>query len=104
MPWKPCTSSNNASVNMKLGPNAYRGISNLRLVDLVGNASNRRTYKGDGNPKAKLTWDDVREIREDVKRGKISSQAYAAEYGVSRRTIDHLIAGRTWIEPTNPVF
>lgn len=51
---------------------------------------------GDRHPQAKLTYEKVREIRRDYRRG--AAEAFAAKYGVSVNTIYHVVAGDRWRE------
>lgn len=58
--------------------------------------------RGEGSSSAKLTWDDVREIRRRYAAGGVTQTALCREYGVSPGTMCVLLQGKTWIEP-NPV-
>ncbi len=49
---------------------------------------------GEGNPRAKLTWEKVRAIRKDDR----AQGAIAAEHGVSRSLISSIKSGRYWKE------
>jgi len=49
---------------------------------------------GDGNPKAKLTSKDVRDIR--ARRAFVSGIDLSKEYGVAENTISNIITGKTW--------
>lgn len=60
----------------------------------------RGDSSGERNPKARLTWDDVRRIRRmyaDGMRGK-RQQDVADEYGVTQTTISGILRGVTWRE------
>lgn len=53
---------------------------------------------GEGNPKAKLTWKDVREIRE-LYTAKIFTQVeLGIIYGVVQSTIKDIVRNKTWVE------
>ena len=63
---------------------------------------NRRRHKrpgaaGEGNPRAKLTWAAVREIR--ALKGQMSQDKIARQFGVSVSTVGLVLTGRTWAEP-----
>jgi HNH endonuclease len=47
-------------------------------------------------PQTKLNESQVREIRKRYAAGGISHGQLAIEYGVSRRTITHVVRGTTW--------
>jgi hypothetical protein len=54
--------------------------------------------------RAKLTSDQVAEIRTRYGRGDVTYQRLAREYGVSAPTIGQIINGSTWKDaPANPV-
>jgi hypothetical protein len=52
--------------------------------------------KGEANPGAKLTEDDVRRIRHRYAAGDVSQLALAAEFGVSQYVILSCVKRRTW--------
>lgn len=65
-------------------------------------SSNPRAIYGARNGHAKLTWDDVREIRRHHSEGA-SCDALAKRYGVHGGTVRAIIRNETWGEPeTNP--
>lgn len=51
---------------------------------------------GEANPRAKLTWENVRAIR--ALGGKVTQEKIAALYGVSRRAVGMILQGTTWKE------
>ena len=63
---------------------------NVRARGLAGN-----TAKGVENGRAKLTEDDVAEIKLQLRRG-VSNKTLAEHYGVDRRAIWGIAAGRVW--------
>lgn len=70
------------------------------IPDPLGPITMRR--KGPPSHEARLSvldWDKAREIRRLHAAG-ISTKDLAARYGVARITIQQLLAGRTWKEPT----
>ena len=56
-----------------------------------------RPGSGESNHNAKLTWEQVREIR--ALRGTVPHRVLAERYGVSRPVISRLLEGAMWIEP-----
>lgn len=54
--------------------------------------------RGEGNHKAKLTWEKVREIRRIYSEGGQTQRSLASEYGVSKGAIQALLEGKSWIE------
>jgi hypothetical protein len=82
-------------------------IENLRYDTAKGNQADRdkhgRTQKGEQHYRAKLTIAEVREIRatykgrkDRYKPGHIQQIDLMAKYGIGRRTLQHILAGRTW--------
>lgn len=53
-----------------------------------------RSTRGEKNPKAKLTWDDVRAIRASTEPVRV----LADTYGVSVSQIGHILKNRRWVE------
>lgn len=57
-----------------------------------------RVAPGERNGRAKLSWDDVREIR----AGRVTGLSYsqlATKFNVTITNIRHIIKGVTWVEP-----
>jgi group I intron endonuclease len=54
-----------------------------------------KTRVGEGNPAKKLSWRDAQDIRESKKTG-IRSAVLAAKYHVDVKTINNIVAFRTW--------
>ncbi len=55
-----------------------------------------QSYRGESNPAAKLTEDDVRNIIDKLRDTKISIQNLAKEYGVHYNTISNINRCKTW--------
>ena len=55
-----------------------------------------RDVRGEGNPQAKLTADQVRDIRRRFARGGITKTALANEHAVCGATISNCLSGRSW--------
>lgn len=78
-------------------------LENLRLVDEKGNAENRRSYRGEGNPASKIKEETVREIRKEYRqRNKkkyhhgVSYDALAKKYKVSKSLIAQILRNEIW--------
>jgi len=57
------------------------------------------TLKGDKHPKAKLTWNEVNEIRQKYKEKKYSTLTLAKMYGICNRTMNCLLNNISWYDP-----
>lgn len=57
-----------------------------------------RIAAGEEAGPAKLTWEDVREIRRRFPETEEAIQATAGEFGVARRTVYRILRGETWRE------
>lgn len=74
-------------------------VSNLEWIERSKNSAIRKN-KGAGNTnhEAKLSWEQVREIRERYKNEKISYDKLKDEYNVSKTCIAEIIRGESWKE------
>ena len=72
-------------------------IENLRWITRSHNA--RRSIMGENSPRAKLTWEQVTEIRELYARGNITKTRLGELYGVHRKTIRQIIEHKKWLVP-----
>jgi hypothetical protein len=54
--------------------------------------------KGENSGRAKLTWEQVREIRELHSKGGVSQRQLGRMFRVDNKTIQAIIQNRTWIE------
>ena len=63
-------------------------------------ATERRNYKlfGEAHPNAKLTREQVIQIRKEIQVPGTSRAWLAKKLGVSRTTIDNIVRGITWRE------
>ena len=52
----------------------------------------------ESHARAKLTWDDVREIRRSFDAGEAGQTVLAERHGVSKGNIDFIVKRQTWIE------
>ncbi|WP_327345979.1 hypothetical protein [Streptomyces europaeiscabiei] len=76
----------------------YLGSQQQNVADMV---SAGRHAHGERNGHARLTAKQVQGIRE--RAGTVIQGALAAEFGVSRQAIAHVIHGRTWGDNQGPV-
>ena len=53
-------------------------------------------FKGEKNPRAKLNWEKVNDIRSKYSTGKYSYKKLSEEYGVTKPTIGHIVNNITW--------
>ena len=52
--------------------------------------------RGESHPQAKLTRDQVREIRELLAQGDLAHREIAERFSISRPAITHINTGRSW--------
>lgn len=57
--------------------------------------------KGENNPCVRLTWEQVRYIREEVKAKRETQAAMAKKFCVNPVTIHMIVAGKNWKEPVS---
>lgn len=55
-----------------------------------------RMHPGERSHSARLTTEQVAEIRRRYAESPVSSRVFAEEFGVNRRTISALLSGRSW--------
>ena len=56
------------------------------------------SLKGDKNPRAQLTWEQVREVRNLYNTGQYLQRELAEKFHVSRGCMTHILTNRTWRE------
>jgi len=56
----------------------------------------RMEFHGEGNGRARLTWEKVREMRAIYARGGITTRELARQFGVGRATTARVISGKAW--------
>lgn len=77
----------------------FLGTNAENLADMASKGRARvgdRRRTGAANPRAKLTEEQVREIRLRYAAGGVSQDALAAGYGVSQVAVSHIVRGLTW--------
>lgn len=62
-----------------------------------------RDQKGEKNNRAKLTWDQVREIRRRWMKENVTQVQLSIEYDVSTSAISNIISRKSWAEDVAPV-
>lgn len=73
--------------HLELGTNA----DNMRDMSTRG-----RSLRGEKNPKAKLTEDDVRTIRRRYAEEGISTTRLGDEYGISSPMVSYIVLRKNW--------
>ena len=71
-------------------------LCNLRLVSAAGNARNRRSYSGIGNPAAKINH----AMADNIRTHYLFSHSYAktsTEFNVSRSLVAQIVRKEAWI-------
>jgi len=61
------------------------------------------TPRGERHSAAKLTDDQVRELRRRWQVGGVQQKQLAAEYGVSRGVVSEILSGKSWRHLLNPI-
>jgi hypothetical protein len=93
--------NNLAEVNHKDGVKTNNAVENLEWMSHLQNVLHSFTIgvqsnKGSKNPIAKLTEDQVREIRATYVRKKGNRKIFAERYGVAEGTIKGVVLGKSW--------
>lgn len=70
-------------------------LDNMRDMIGKGRARHDVTPRGEAHPQARLTVDQVREIRRRVSAGE-SRKAVAVDLGVDKTTVAKIVSGRLW--------
>lgn len=82
-------------------------LSNLAWGTRIENMQDRKRHgtddAGERAPRAKLTNDQARKIRERYAAGGITQAALAAEYGLSTPGVTNIIQGYSYIEAGGPI-
>ena len=67
-------------------------------------SKNHADFSGENSHVAKLTWEQVREIRRRYKEEKIFQSQLALEYGVKQMQISRIILNKVWKEDSYKIF
>jgi hypothetical protein len=74
----------------------WLGTHNDNMRDMKRKGRRLGVNTGEENGAAKLTWEDVDEIRARYEAGGISQEALATEYDVTQTAIYRIVRGKTW--------
>jgi DNA-binding MarR family transcriptional regulator len=92
-----------AQVRHRDGERLNNWAENLTWGTAAENWEDRRRHGmdncGEWNGLAKLTWEQVREIRTRYAAGGVTQTELAAEYGVTPSNLGPILTGETWIDP-----
>lgn len=77
----------NRAVNLKWG---------TRSENAIDRQSHSTTQCGEASVTAKLTWEQVRQIRSEYASGGSTHRSLAARYGVTKSAITSIVASKTW--------
>ena len=72
-------------------------MSKIRLLNL--NKNPELIKRGEESGQSKLTWEEVKEIRNIYGLRLISHEMLANKYEISRRTIGFVLSNKTWYDP-----
>lgn len=73
-----------------------RKLSPERLAKFLSYRTTPKTFPGESNPRAVLTWAKVREIRALYAAGGHSQQSLAEQFGVKQVAISRIIRNVSW--------
>lgn len=79
----------------------FRHLIPMTHVENMKDAANKHRMparRGSDNNKAKLTWEQVRDIRVRYAMGAFSQRKLAREFGVNQYAIWAIVTGKHWIE------
>ena len=76
----------------------YAGTRLQNKADCVARGRHKLppVMRGEAHPRSKLTKQQVIEIRRRYKEGGITYANLGSVYGMSKRTIEHIVRGRSW--------
>lgn len=78
-------------------------MENLAWGTAAENWADRRRHGtdtcGERSGKAKLTWEQVREIRARYTSGGVTQTELAADYSVASSNLGPILTGETWVDP-----
>lgn len=88
-------------VNHKDGDRTHNTAGNLEYLTASENNLHKNrilgSQVGERNPRAKLTWAVVAEVRRRYRNGGVTQRDLAGDYGVNHRCIGRIIAGEIWV-------
>ena len=71
-------------------------LDNLRLATPLINSRNRRSYRGEGNPAARITQSTADKIRELYRPRVRSYKTLASEFSISPSLVAAIVRGELW--------
>ncbi len=71
-------------------------LRGIRSRSKGGFSRSKHGHYGQGNHFAKLEEGDVQAIRKAIRYKRETREGVAGAYGISVRTVDHIISRRTW--------
>lgn len=83
----------------------FLGTHHDNMQDMIRKnraATSGRTRIGEKNPRAKLTWSIVREIRHALDVQSMTEDQIVATYGIARSTVFDLAHNRRWPKEQDP--
>lgn len=86
-----------SQINHRCNNGRCINVAHLYLGDQFGNMQD--TVKAGNHAMQKLTWEQVKEIRERYEPGQISHEKLAREYKVTAAAIRHIIINKTFHDP-----
>lgn len=72
-------------------------LCNLRLVSQQENLKNRRSFKGNMNPAAKINLRIAKEIRDEYKTGDWSYAYFSRKFKITKSTVSRIVTGKLWV-------
>lgn len=96
-------------INHKNGLRADNRVENLEVMtpgentrhsyDVLGkNPPRINSMPGESNPRAKVNWEQVREIRRSYATGNFSQSQLASDYGIDQTVVSRIILQKIWKE------
>ena len=87
--------TNNRIDNLEWCTQSYNTKHSIHVLGNVPVGNNKA--KGDKNPGAKLSWDQVDEIRKQNQLKRKNQSQLAKEYGITRIGINKIVNNKSWI-------
>lgn len=91
-------SSGEADLNVTDGGSGFRGRKFSEEERKARREAMTGKYRGERHGNHKLTWEDVREIREVRAERWVSEQDLSIEYGVTQSVINKILRNMSWVD------
>lgn len=75
-----------------------RGMADLNVTD-GGDGQTSEQVSGEKNPRAKLTWDTIRSIRETATTNYVSTSQIARTYELTPASVSKILRNANWYDP-----